>query len=171
MHQLGFLLFTYAAAVLHVGAGSPPFGGLGVHPHFLLLVMITAVLYFDHWSALIWAASAGLLSDGLSTGPLGVEMACFPAGAFLMQHHLRRHPAPGTVRITLSCFLMALAVLALSNTLRLLITGRSFDHAKLVLLVATTATVTALTVGGFRILQAAGRKVLFPSTRRAVSSY
>lgn len=171
MHQLGFLLFTYAAAVLHVGAGSPPFAGLGMRPHFLLLVMITAVLYFDHWSALIWAASAGLLSDGLSTGPLGVEMACFTAGAFLMQHHLRRHAAPGIVRITLFCFLMVLAVLALSNTLRLLITGRSFDHAKLVLLMTTTAIVTALTVGGFCILQAGCRKVLLPPKRSAVSSY
>lgn len=171
MHQLGFVLFTYAAAVLQVGTGSPSFAGLGLQPHFLLLVMITAVLYFDHWTALIWAAVAGLLSDGVSAGPLGVEMACFLAAAFVMQHHFRRHSSPGILRVTLFCFLMTLATLALSNTVRLLITGRQFDHAKLVLLVTTSAAVTAFTVGGFRLFQAACRKLVLGSNRRVASSY
>ena len=101
MHQLGFVLFTYLAAVLHVGAGSESLAGVGIEPHFLLLVVITAVLYFENWTALVWAAVAGLVSDGLSAGPLGVEMACFTAAAFFLQHRLRRQASPGIVRLTL----------------------------------------------------------------------
>ena len=169
MHQLGFVLFTYGAAVLFVGTGSQSFAGLGMQPHFLLLVVITAVLYFDHWTALIWAAAAGLLSDGLSAGPLGVEMACFTAAAFVMQHQLRRHSSPGTLRITLLCFGTALVTLAVSNTIRLLITGRVFDHGRLVLLIASTALATALLVGGFRLFQGLCRRVLLRTHRRAAS--
>jgi rod shape-determining protein MreD len=167
MHQLGFVLFTYGAAVLFTGTGSQSFAG----PHYLLLVVITAVLYFDHWSALIWAAAAGLLSDCLSAGPLGVEMACFTAAAFVMQQQLRRHSAPGILRITLLCFLVAIATLAVSHTIRLLITGKAFDHGRLVLLIASTSTATALVVGGFRLLQALCRKLVLRSARRTASSY
>jgi rod shape-determining protein MreD len=169
MHQLGFVLFTYGAAVLFVGAGSSSVGGLIVQPHYLLLVVITAVLYFDHWSAIVWAAVAGLLSDCLSTGPLGVEMACFTGMAYMMQHQLRRHSSPGVLRITLLCFTLSLATLALSNTIRLLITSRHFDHARLVLLISCTAAMTALIVGGFRVLQAVFRKIVLRSPRRAAS--
>jgi rod shape-determining protein MreD len=165
MHQLGFVLFTYGAAVLFVGAGSSAFAG----PHYLLLVVITAVLYFDHWSALIWSAAAGLLSDCLSAGPLGVEMACFTAAGFAMQHQLRRHAPPGVLRITLLSFLAALSTLAVSHTVRLLITGQAFDHGRLVLLIASTSAATALVVGGFRLLQAVFRKALLQSSRRAAS--
>ena len=169
MHQLGFVLFTYGAAVLYVGMGSASFAGVGVQPHYLLLVVITAVLYFQDWTALLWAALAGLLSDGLSAGPLGVEMASFTAAACFMQHQLRRHTSPGLVRITLLCFAVTLATLALSNTLRLLITNRSFDHARLVLLITSTAMATALVVGGFRMLQSFCRKFVLRSHRRAAS--
>ncbi len=171
MHQLGFVLFTYGAAVLFVGAGSPSFSGVRVQPHYLLLVVITAVLYFDHWSALIWAAVAGLLSDCLSAGPLGIEMACFTAAAYFMQHQLRRHSSAGVLRITLLCFAVAVAALTLSNTMRLLMTHRHFDHAKLVLLISSTSAATALIVGGFRVLQAICRKLVLRSTRRPASSY
>lgn len=167
MHQLGFVLFTYLAAVLHVGTGQAMWAGVGVQPHYLLLVVITAVLYFQDWTALVWAAAAGLLSDGLSSGPLGVEMASFTMAAFFLQHRLRRHTSPGALRIMLLCFLATFATLALSNTLRLLITSRSFDHARLVLLVTSTAMATALLVGGFRMLQTLCRKVVFRSHRRA----
>ncbi len=97
MHQLGFVLFTYAAAVLQVGVGSPSVSGVGVHPHFLLLVVITAVLYFENWTALLWAAAAGLVSDCLAGGPLGVEMAGFAAAAFFLQHRLRRPSTLGVL--------------------------------------------------------------------------
>jgi rod shape-determining protein MreD len=165
MNQLGFVLFTYGAAVLYVGAGSELFAG----PHYLLLVVITAVLYFEHWSALLWSAAAGLLSDCLSAGPLGVEMACFSLAGFVMQQQLRRHSPPGVLRITLLCFLLALPTLAVSQTVRLLITGKSFDHARLVLLIVSTSAATALVVGGFRLLQAVVRKALLGSARRAAS--
>lgn len=171
MHQLGFVLFTYVATVLQVGMGTPSFAGPGVQPHFLLLVMITAVLYFEHWTALVWAAVAGFLSDAVSPGPLGVEMACFLVAAFVMQHHFRRHFSPGIFRVTVFCFVMTLATLALSNTVRLLITGREFDHAKLVVLITTSAAVTSIAVGGFRLFQAACRKFLLRSNRRVASSY
>jgi hypothetical protein len=73
------------------------------------------------------------------------------------------------VRITLLCFLVTLATLAVSNTVRLLVTNRSFDHARLVLLITATAMATALVVGGFRMLQGLGRKIVFRSHRRAAS--
>ncbi len=169
MHQLGFVLFTYGAAVLYVGMGSPAFSGVGLGPHYLLLVVITAVLYFQNWTALLWAALAGLLCDGLSAGPLGVEMAAFTMAAFFLLHQLRRHSAPGILRITLLCFAVTLATLALSTTLRLLITNRSFDHARLVLLITSTAMATALVVGGFLVLQSLGRRFVLRSHRRAPS--
>lgn len=169
MHQLGFVLFTYLAAVLFVGTGSPSLGGVRAEPHYLFLVVITAVLYFHDWTALVWSAAAGLLSDGLSTGPLGVEMASFTMAAWFMQHQLRRPTSPGVVRITLLCFTVTWATLALSNTLRLLITNRSFDHARLVLLITSTAMATAFVVGGFRIIQALGRRMVLRSQHRAAS--
>ncbi len=171
MHQLGFVLFTYLAAVLYVGAGSPALAGVGIEPHFLFLVVVTAVLYFENWTALVWAAVAGLVSDGLSAGPLGVEMACFMAAAFFLLHRLRRQVSPGIFRLTLLTFVTALAALAVSHTVRLLLTGRQFDHARLMLLIASTSAMTALVVGGFRALQMLARKVVLGQSRRAVSSY
>ena len=169
MHQLGFVLFTYLAAVLFVGTGSPELLGVGIQPHYLLLVVITAVLYFQDWTALVWAAAAGLLSDGFSSGPLGVDMASFTLAAFFMLHQLRRQTTPGGVQLTVLCFGVTFATLTLSNTLRLLLTNRSFDHARLVLLITSTAMATALVVGGFRLLQAVGRRVMLRSHRRAAS--
>jgi rod shape-determining protein MreD len=169
MHQLGFVLFTYAAAVLFVGTGSSELAGVGFQPHYLLLVVITAVLYFQDWTALVWAAVAGLLSDGLSSGPLGVEMASFTMAALVLLHHLRRHAAVGMLRISLLCFLVTFATLTLSNTIRLLVTDRSFDHARLVLLITSTALATAFVVGGFRLVQALGRRIVLRSHRRAAS--
>ncbi len=171
MHQLGFVLFTYLAAVLAVGAGSPSLAGVGIGPHFLFLVVVTAVVYFENWTALVWAAVAGSVSDCLFAGPLGVEMACFTAAAFFLLHRLRRPASPGVVRLTLLTFATVLAALAVSNTVRLLITGRQFDHARLVLLITSTAAMTALVVGGFRALQTLARKVVLGQSRRAVSSY
>ena len=174
MHQLGFGLVLYAAAVLQ-GGGTVGLFGLAVQPHCLMLVVIVAVLYFENWTALLWAALAGLLSDCLSTGPLGVDVAGFVAAALFLQQRVRRPSRLSAVRLTWLTFGMVFTTLAFSNTIRLLITGRQFDHARLVLLVFATALVSAFTVGGFRLFQAAAHKLVFRqsglASRRAAASH
>ncbi|WP_166830737.1 rod shape-determining protein MreD [Thalassoroseus pseudoceratinae] len=159
MQHLGFLLLIYTALVCQVtGVLTGPVG-----PHYLVLAVVTAGLTLRGWSAYVWAAIAGLLSDGLIGGPLGVDMlvgvwTVFGIRRWLASHSQRGESAGMTATVSVAAVAI-FAALFFSQTARLLITGQQSDHAQVVLAVAATGFCTLAVVLIFLCVQAFVRRL------------
>jgi rod shape-determining protein MreD len=74
LQRICLLLLVYAAAVLET-AGNPGASTDGVRLCWLYLAAVIAVWQFSPPEAAAWGAVAGLVSDAIGAGTLGIELA------------------------------------------------------------------------------------------------
>ncbi len=117
MKNFGLLILTYVALVLESSVRTE-IAVKGIAPSFLLLVVFAAVLLIDGWPALIWAALAGLLSDCLQPGQLGIDMMCATVVAYVVQRAIRGRSTESTFAIACVNFLMILTIAMASSVVR-----------------------------------------------------
>lgn len=89
MKWLILVLWTYVAFVVQSSFASK-LAIAGCAPHFVLAGLILAILHFSASQAVLLAACWGLISDCLSNGRLGVDVACFAVSALAIQSLLAR---------------------------------------------------------------------------------
>ena len=168
MQHLGFLLLIYTALVCQVsGVFTGPVG-----PHYLLLTVVTAGLTLRGWTAYVWAAIAGLLSDSLIGGPLGVDMLVAIWTVFgLRRWHAtqsQREFTRGVMSTTSAAAVAIFVALFCAQTARLLITGQQSDHAQVVLAVTATGFCTLAVVMVFLWGQSLIRRLVVQQPTREV---
>ncbi|MBW3543334.1 MAG: rod shape-determining protein MreD [Planctomycetes bacterium] len=138
-----FAFLLYAAAVFQaVGVEHVPIGV--VTPNLPLLLVVLAVTTFSGPAGIVWAALAGLTSDCLATGPLGLDMLCATLVALPAQRRLREHPVRSAAGAGTLTFCIVLAILLVSETARAHLTGRPVPPLALVSAVAGIAAYSAL---------------------------
>ncbi len=160
MQHLGFLLLIYTALVCQVtGVFTGPVG-----PHYLVLAIVTAGLTLRGWSAYFWAAVAGVLSDGLAGGPLGVDLLVGVWTVFGIRRWLalqsQRNEVFGVIATTSVAAVAIFVALFFSQTARLLVTGQQSDHAQVVLAVTATGFCTVGIVLVFLCGQSLTRRLM-----------
>lgn len=152
MAHLGFFVLLYIACVLDAGR----LGGLtadAVQPGFLFLAMITAVLSLGQRSAILWAAVAGLLSDCLAGGPLGVDMLLFVWLAWLWQLGIAGKEHSSGLIMTLATFATGFLWQFSGHSIRLLLAGQACDHSLLMWQVTATAATSSLLMGSYWLIR------------------
>lgn len=165
MQHLGFAFLAYLSTVLQVSV-APHLAIGGAEPQFLLLVMIVAAFTVSEWTAILWAAIAGLLLDCIGGGPFGVGMLCCTlTGAFLSQWR-QKADRPHAAALVGIIFMALCSELFLAGTLSAVLSSQLVDHVRLMVVVFGSALWTTALVSTLVIGYAVIARVLTP--RRAV---
>ncbi|HUG92041.1 MAG TPA: rod shape-determining protein MreD [Planctomycetaceae bacterium] len=128
--HFALLTLVYAAAVLQASV-APRMALAGGRPEFLLLVAVLAAFAVRDWSALAWAALAGLAADALSDRPLGTGMLVATLVMLFVQRWLRDRPRPSRAGTAAVCA-MALALIVFAReAIAAPLTGESLAPAAL----------------------------------------
>jgi len=108
-------------------------------PDFLALLAVVCVLSISGWPALVWASLAGLLSDCLASGPLGIDMLTCTLMALVAQKWTSRPSRSSPLLAVTACFLIVLTLLLTSAASRVLLSGQPIDVAQMFVVVTGNA--------------------------------
>ena len=152
MNHLGLLAFTYVALVLDTCLRTPIAVGQAT-PHWLALVAVSAVLLIDGWPALFWAGLAGLLSDCLKPGTIGIDMFVATMVVFIVQRAMRGQRSHSVGSLMFLLFFMLFTFEFATTASRILVSPGEQSIVEILLSVAGVAaysTILGLTfvVGG-----------------------
>jgi rod shape-determining protein MreD len=120
------ILLTYFALVLQTSARVPFTIGT-ITPVFLPLVLLVVIFFFESPSALLWAATIGLLDDCLTPEKLGTGIVCSTFILFLVQRRLRLRPAESIFSVMLYGGFTLFGLLLATSALRTLLNGESIS--------------------------------------------
>jgi len=147
MKQLAFALFVFTAFVFQAGLRIPLSIG-GVEPDFLVLVVVVAAYTLNAWAAVFWAAVAGLLSDGLTSEPLGIGMLIAIITCCVVPQVSRERSLRSIASMNLWCFAIVFMIIFTTQATRHMTAGRAGELAILLQGSAGTAAYSTLIATG-----------------------
>jgi rod shape-determining protein MreD len=147
MKQLSFALFVFTAFVFQAGLRVPLSIG-GVEPDFLALAVVTAAYTLNAWAAVFWAAVAGLLSDGLTSEPLGIGMLIAIITCCVVPQANRERSPRSITSMNLWCFAVVFTIVFATAAVRHMTAGRAGELALLLQGTAGTAAYSTLIATG-----------------------
>jgi rod shape-determining protein MreD len=136
------LVATYVTFVLDTSV-TPLFSWTGVAPQIALATLVGIVWRSESRCGLSLAAAWGMIADGLSQGPLGIDLIVYVATAAFIQSVRSR--APDSLLLAgMTTGLVAFAVPIVDSSLRLAIDRESIDIESMCLAGAGPACATAV---------------------------
>lgn len=146
MKHLLVLLILYPALVLQSSADSLLTVG-GQSPHWLLGVMMVALLTIEGWPAIAWAGGIGLMGDCLSGERMGTLLICYALVAYVIDRLFERRVDQPWPFAAIVGFLSVFIALLATTSVQIVVTGHQADAADLLLKIflATVATTTLST--------------------------
>lgn len=130
IRHMFLILLTYVALVLDAGSGGWALPE-GTAPQFLLMAAAIALLLCDGAVAIFWAAGIGLLSDALSSGPMGLNVVLLANLAFFSQLFSTRSLRDSAFASGAVVWVFVTLAAASSLLLRSLLHGDAIDIAYL----------------------------------------
>ncbi len=143
MKHLVVLLLLYPALVLQSSSASLLSVG-GQSPHWLLGVMMVALLTIEGWRAIAWAGCLGLLGDCLSGERMGTLLICYTLVAYVIDRLFERRVEQPWPFAAIVGFLAVFIALLAATSVQIVATGHQADAADLLLRIFLAAMATTV---------------------------
>lgn len=138
-----FALFASYVAIVAETSIAPLLGWGALTPRPVLAALVCIVWRANGRAGLLLAAVWGLIADGLSTGPLGVDVILFVVAAAVVQTLRVRLPSRSLV-IGFFAGVMAFLVPIAGTSVRLAVENQTIDWERMCIAAAGTACSTGL---------------------------
>lgn len=143
MVHLGLAILTYSFAVIQTTIPHE-LGQVDKVPQLMAVVVAVSIIFVDGWPLIAWAALAGLIADGLSSQPLGIEMTAAVLVAFSVRWMLENRRVKSVFLNSIIAAAAAFAIVVVSNSIRVLLSGVPMPIGHTIVELAISAGVSAL---------------------------